>query len=132
MFPFGYGLSYTKFAYSGLKVAPDAKSVSFEVRNTGARAGDEIAEVYVTLPDSAGSRSASWRVEAGAAGRGGEADVEVAIDPLYLSVYSVEKDAWSRPEGMFVFEVGGSAADCRCVTHCIWAASRHAAVVARH
>ncbi len=53
LFPFGFGLSYTSFAYSGLTVAPDAESVSFEVKNTGARAGDEVAEVYVTLPKSA-------------------------------------------------------------------------------
>ena len=53
LFPFGFGLSYTSFAYSGLKVAPGGESVSFEVKNTGARAGDEVAEVYVTLPKSA-------------------------------------------------------------------------------
>ena len=52
LFPFGFGLSYTSFAYSGLKVAPGAGSVSFEVKNTGKIAGDEIAEVYVRLPES--------------------------------------------------------------------------------
>lgn len=112
LFPFGFGLSYTRFGYSGLKVAPDAKSVSFELRNTGAQAGDEIAEVYVTLPDAAGEpfrKLAGWKRVPLAAGA--KQTVEVAIDPLYLSVYSVEKDAWSRPQGMFVFEVGGSAAE---------------------
>ena len=53
LFPFGFGLSYTSFGYSGLKVAPGAGSVSFEVKNTGKVAGDEIAEVYVRLPESA-------------------------------------------------------------------------------
>ena len=63
-FPFGFGLSYTHFAYSNLKVDPAAKSVTFDLRNTGAVAGDEIAEVYVTLPTSAGEpfrKLAGWK-----------------------------------------------------------------------
>ena len=51
LFPFGYGLSYTTYAYSDLKVAPgNGASVSFDVKNTGSRAGAEIAEVYAALP----------------------------------------------------------------------------------
>ena len=51
LFAFGHGLSYTAFAYSGLKAGID--SVSFTVRNTGKRAGAEIAQVYVGLPAAA-------------------------------------------------------------------------------
>src|SRR5262249_38610423 len=52
MFPFGYGLSYTTFAYRNLSIAPSisgeqAVTVSFDVMNTGNRAGAEVAEVYV-------------------------------------------------------------------------------------
>jgi beta-glucosidase len=53
LFPFGFGLSYTTFEYSGLAVAPDtlgaagAALVSFTVKNTGTRAGDEVAQLYV-------------------------------------------------------------------------------------
>lgn len=52
LFPFGYGLSYTSFAYSGLDIAPaeipphGEVTVSFEVKNTGTRAGDEVAQLY--------------------------------------------------------------------------------------
>ena len=54
LFPFGYGLSYTTFAYSGLKVTPGTETtVSFTVKNTGSRDGAEIAEVYAALPASA-------------------------------------------------------------------------------
>ena len=112
LFPFGFGLSYTRFAYSNLKVDADAKSVSFDLRNSGARAGDEIAEVYVTLPSAAGEpfrKLAGWKrvsLKAGAS-----QTVEVAIDPLYLSIYSTEKDAWARPAGEFLIEVGGSSAE---------------------
>ena len=51
LFPFGHGLSYTTFAYSGLTAGLDR--VSFTVRNTGTRAGAEIAQVYVGLPAAA-------------------------------------------------------------------------------
>jgi beta-glucosidase len=115
-FAFGFGLSYTRFAYSNLKVDADAPnhgmSVSFVLRNTGALAGNEIAEVYVTLPTSAGEsfrKLAGWkRVQLA---EGASQTVEVAVDPLYLSIYSTEKDAWARPAGEFLIEVGGSSAE---------------------
>ena len=55
LFPFGFGLSYTTYSYSGLKVTPGAAgtTVTFSVKNTGKRAGVEIAEVYAALPASA-------------------------------------------------------------------------------
>ena len=49
-FPFGYGLSYTSFAYSELKA--DARSVTLTVTNTGSRAGAEIVQVYAAKPDA--------------------------------------------------------------------------------
>ena len=58
MFPFGFGLSYTTFAYSGLTVGqPDAAgnvAVGFDVKNTGTRAGSEVAQVYVGQPSTTG------------------------------------------------------------------------------
>ena len=53
LFPFGYGLSYTTFAYANLRVAParigtrERTTVSVDVTNTGARAGDEVAQLYI-------------------------------------------------------------------------------------
>ena len=111
LFPFGYGLSYTRFAYSGLTVSPGGASVSFDVDNTGQRDGDEVAEIYVTLPGSAGEpfrKLAGWtRVTLAA---GAHQTVTVPIDPLYLSIFSVEKNAWERPAGEYTLEVGGSSA----------------------
>ena len=52
LFPFGFGLSYTTFAYSDLKTT--GSQASFTLRNTGTRAGVEIAEVYATPPAAAG------------------------------------------------------------------------------
>jgi beta-glucosidase len=60
LFPFGYGLSYTTFAYSRLQVTPVATDgrkevrIRFRVTNTGERAGTEVAQVYVTLPAGTG------------------------------------------------------------------------------
>jgi beta-glucosidase len=112
LFPFGFGLSYTRFAYSNLKVDADAKSVTFDLRNAGAVAGDEIAEVYVTLPASAGEpfrKLAGWKRVSLAAGA--KETETIPIDPLYLSTFSTTDDAWSRPAGDFLIEAGGSSAE---------------------
>ena len=112
LFPFGFGLSYTSFAYSGLTVTPGAESVSFEVKNTGQRAGDEIAEVYVTLPKSADEPFRKLvgfeRVSLAA---GASEMVTVPIQPLYLKVFSTEKNGWERLDGAYRIEVGGSSAE---------------------
>jgi beta-glucosidase len=112
LFPFGFGLSYTHFAYSNLRADPDESSVRFDLSNTGAQAGDEIAEVYVTLPASAGEpfrKLAAWKRVSLAPGA--MQTVVIPIDPLYLKIYSTVDDGWSKPAGDFLVEVGGSAAD---------------------
>ena len=110
LFPFGYGLSYTTFSYSGLKA--DAKSVTFTVRNTGARAGAEIAQVYVGLPSSAGEppkRLVAWqRVELAP---GASKAVNLDLDPEYLSIFNVDRDAWQLVPGDYKIFVGTSSRD---------------------
>ena len=111
LFPFGYGLSYTTYAYSGLKVTPDnGASVSFEVKNTGSRAGAEIAQVYASLPASAGEppkRLVGWsKVEL----KPGESKrVELSIDPKYLSIFDDTANSWKLVPGTYSFMVGGSS-----------------------
>ena len=64
LFPFGFGLSYTTYAYSGLTVDDANRSAHFTVRNTGNREGTEIAQVYVALPSAAKEnykRLAAWQ-----------------------------------------------------------------------
>jgi beta-glucosidase len=111
LFPFGYGLSYTSYSYSDLKVTP-GKSVhlSFRVTNTGNRDGSEIAEVYTALPESAGEppkRLVGWSKVKLAAGESKEVAIEV--DPEYLSIFNVERDAWQLVSGDYTFLVGGSS-----------------------
>ena len=111
LFPFGYGLSYTTYSYSNLKVTPGPNvKISFTVKNTGKRAGAEVAEVYVALPASAGEppkRLVGWsKVKLDA---GESKEVAVEIDPLYLSIFNVERNAWQVPAGEYTFRVGGSS-----------------------
>jgi beta-glucosidase len=115
LFPFGYGLSYTTYAYSDLKVAPGSENdttVSFTVRNTGGRAGDEIAEVYAGLPASAGEppkRLVGWskiHLEPGQS-----QTVTVGVPVKYLSIFDEGSNAWKLLPGAYRFFVGGSSQD---------------------
>jgi beta-glucosidase len=108
LFAFGHGLSYTTFAYSGLRAAID--SVSFTVKNTGKRAGAEIAQVYVGLPAAANEppkRLAAWDKVQLAAGE--SKTVTLRLEPKFLSVFNVEKDDWELLAGEYRFFVGGSS-----------------------
>jgi beta-glucosidase len=111
LFPFGYGLSYTTYNYSDFKVSP-GKTVrlSFKVTNTGNRAGAEIAEVYAALPESAGEppkRLVGWsKVKLDA---GESKEVAIEVDPEYLSIFNVDRDAWQLVPGNYTFLVGGSS-----------------------
>ncbi len=111
LFPFGYGLSYTTYRYSDLKVADDAKNVAFTVTNTGKRAGTEIAEVYAGLPTAAEEppkRLVGWARVALEPGQSRE--VTVPIDPKYLSIYD-DPQGWKLFPGQYTFLVGGSSQD---------------------
>jgi beta-glucosidase len=112
LFPFGHGLSYTTFAYSGLKAARSGKEVkvSFSVKNTGKRAGTEIAQVYVGLPAATNEppkRLVAWdRIQLAP---GETKTVSLAIDPLHLSIFNVDKDGWEVMPGEYKVMVGGSS-----------------------
>jgi beta-glucosidase len=116
LFPFGYGLSYTTYRYSGLKLDEnEAHSVTFTVTNTGERAGSEIAEVYAGLPAAAEEppkRLVGW---ARVALKPGESrEVTVVVDPKYLSIYNDhgdEQQGWKLLPGQYTFLVGGSSED---------------------
>jgi beta-glucosidase len=113
LFPFGYGLSYTTYSYSDLKVTPGKETtVSFMVKNTGSRAGAEIAEVYAGLPASAGEppkRLVGWSKVHLKPSESRE--VSVTVDSKYLSIYDEAKDGWRLVPGSYTFMAGGSSKD---------------------
>ena len=114
LFPFGFGLSYTSYAYSGLRIEYEKNEcvVSFSIKNTGERPGTEIAQVYVALPVAAGEsfhRLAGW---ARAELKPGELKtVSVAIDPQMLSIYDEQQGAWALLPGSYHLFAGPSSAD---------------------
>jgi len=111
LFPFGYGLSYTTYEYSGLRVTPgEHVKVSFTVKNTGNRAGTEIAQVYAGLPASAGEppkRLVGWsRVKLNP---GESKEVSIDVEPLFLSVFQPQQHAWKKLAGDYSIMVGSSS-----------------------
>jgi beta-glucosidase len=111
LFPFGYGLSYTTYRYSGLTVTPgDKVKVAFKLTTAGTRAGSEIAEIYAGLPASAQEppkRLVGWSKVMLNAGE--TKTVEVEIDPKYLSIFDDAKNAWSLVPGDYTIMAGGSS-----------------------
>src|SRR5579885_3126805 len=93
LFPFGYGLSYTTYSYSGLRANSADRTVTFTVKNTGKRAGAEIAEVYAVLPEAAGEpfkRLVGWQKVSLQPGE--SKTVTVTVDPLMLSIFDEQKN----------------------------------------
>lgn len=112
LFPFGFGLSYTTYTYSGLLVNAAARSVTFTVTNIGKRAGTETGEVYVQLPAGSGEhfrRLAGWQRVALAPGE--QKQVTVAMEPLSYASFNEGKDAWEWLPGEYTVSVGSSSRD---------------------
>jgi beta-glucosidase len=120
-FPFGFGLSYTTFKYSELKIGPLEKDtgaiveVSFQVENTGDREAAEIAEVYVGDPQDGLPRPLKElkgfsKIQL----KPGEKKlVNVQLDRRAFSYYDTNKHAWYAPAGEYGVLVGSSSADIR-------------------
>src|SRR5262249_16793915 len=110
LFPFGFGLSYTRYSYSDLKTDIGQKAVSFKLKNTGKRAGAEIAEVYAQLPDAAGEnfkRLVGWqRVDLGPSE---SKTVSGTVDPQILSIFDEQKNGWQLLEGKYRILAGPSS-----------------------
>jgi beta-glucosidase len=120
LFPFGYGLSYTRFDYSDLNVEPgnpqtDPAQVTVRVRNMGSRAGAEVVQLYVHDVHSTVDRPVKelkgfQRVML----EPGEAQVvRFNLDRPAFSYYSVAKKTWVAEPGTYEVLVGGSSRDIR-------------------
>ena len=111
LFAFGHGLSYTSFAVSNLKVeGGKTLKVSFEVRNTGARAGADVPQVY--LSSAAGKplrRLIGWDKVQLAPGESKRVTVEA--DPRLLGSFDARSHSWKVAAGDYRVSVGASALD---------------------
>ena len=112
LFPFGHGLSYTTYAYSGLKATASGHNVtvSVAVKNTGKRAGKEIVQVYATLPAGTGEppkRLIGWEKVQLAPGE--SKTVNLTIDPLYLSIFNEGKNSFEMAGGDYKIWAGASS-----------------------
>ena len=112
-FPFGYGLSYTNFAYSDLKA--DAHSVTLTVKNTGNRAGAEIVQLYIAKPDAKVFRPAQElkafaKVQLPA---GESKTVTLTLDDKAFRYWNTKTDSWEVEGGSYEIRVGASSADIR-------------------
>jgi beta-glucosidase len=115
LYPFGHGLSYTSFAYKGLKVVqsgPYAWRVTAQVRNSGKRAGAEVAQLYLSLPTAAGEPPRQLKgFQRIALEPGEEAPVTFDLVERDLSIWNEQAGQWQVPVGSFGVSVGGSSRD---------------------
>ena len=112
-FPFGYGLSYTTFEYSGLKA--DETGVTLTVTNTGSAAGAEIVQLYVAKPDAKVFRpEQELKGFAKVSLAPGESKtVAIALDDKAFRYWNVKTNAWEVEGGSYQLRVGASSVDIR-------------------
>lgn len=121
LFPFGFGLSYTKFEYSDLKVSAksikdtDTVKVSFKVKNVGDRDGAEVAELYVAQENSTIFRPVKElkgfkKVFLKA---GEEKEIEIELGKRAFAFYDVDLGDWHVETDTYKLLVGASSRDIR-------------------
>jgi beta-glucosidase len=115
LFPFGYGLSYTTFAFSHLKVTPTLTpnghvTVGADVTNTGKRAGAEVAQVYVTDPSSAGEPPKQLKGFAKVNLAAGQTKhLTFTLDQRAFSTWEPTAQQWGTHDGRYTVYVGDSS-----------------------
>ena len=110
-FPFGFGLSYTKFEYNNLKISQDG--VDFEIKNVGGVKGKEVAQLYVGLNDSSIIRPAKElkgfaKVELEP---GESKKVHIAFDDKTFRYFNVKTNKWEVEKGAYQIYVAASSQD---------------------
>jgi beta-glucosidase len=121
LFPFGYGLSYTTFKLSDLRVTPekvdvvDSKTnvqVDVRVKNTGKREGAEVIQVYVEQPEKNGEPPRQLRAFTKVDLKAGQSQsVRLNLIPRSFSIYDPDLHAWKMPSGNYKILVGTSSSD---------------------
>ena len=121
LFPFGHGLSYTRFEYSDLKLEHLGGYdyfVHFTVKNTGERDGAEAAQLYIA-PRTGGAYRPRQELKGFASVylRAGESrELSLPLDARSFATYSIKDKAWQVEGGAYEIRVGASSRDIRLVT----------------
>lgn len=116
LYPFGYGLSYTEFKYSDCEVTADSDSihVSFNLKNTGRRKGDEVAQLYVTYLDGASDSSYPIKQLKGFARvslqKGEKRRVTISVPREEIRFWDEKEGRFVTPSGQYRLQVGPSSA----------------------
>ncbi len=118
-YPFGYGLSYTTFSYTGAKARRHGRSTTFEVTvtNTGDRAGKDVVAVYISAPKSEMLKPvAELRgFEKTNLLQPGESQrIAISVDDADLASFDASKSAWTTDAGTYTAHIGGNPGDYRC------------------
>lgn len=111
LYPFGYGLSYTTFSHKGLKLDNSEKGLMARtrVKNTGHRAGADIVQIYVNLPDGSPERLAGYlRVQLAP---GETKDIVVPLSDYALARFDTQSKRWVRKAGAYRFRVATHSFD---------------------
>ena len=115
LYPFGFGLSYSRFRYSDLRVSGGKTvTVSFTVTNIGKRNGADVPQLYARVPQSEGGalqRLIGWSKLALAPGESRR--VRLAADPRLLAHFDETQQGWRIIDGDYRIELGASASDLR-------------------
>jgi beta-glucosidase len=134
MFPFGFGLSYTSFRFSHLSVARrgPGELVRFRLSDTGARAGADVAQVYVGDPASTGEPpeqlAAFARVPLAASQ---STNVSLNVSRRSMSYWQVSRNRWTLASGCYSIYVGDSSANLPLATAIVRGAHRGRCTVSR-
>lgn len=118
-YPFGYGLSYTKFDYADAKVdvKDDVISVTVSVKNVGKTEGKEVVELYVAAPDSRQCDKPAQELKAFAKTKSlkpGEAEtLTLAVKTADLASFNANASAWKVAAGQYQLRVGASSRDIK-------------------
>ena len=118
-YPFGYGLSYTTFAYSNpaIKAENGVYTITVDVKNTGKMAGKEVVQLYATAPDAAASNKPDKELKAFAKTKelqpGETATVTLTVKAADLASFDEAASAWVVAAGEYKFLVGASSRDIK-------------------
>ena len=126
LFPFGHGLSYTTFAYTNLSIRPSsgrgaspAMDVEFELKNTGSRAGAEVAQLYIgdpslpAVPQPPQQLKAFQRIQLNP---GQSKRIRMRLDPRSMAYWDTAAHTWKIAPGVYQIRVGSSSRDIRLQT----------------